>query len=959
MIFGPGTNECGGVRSRVVSALGDDLTAFIGRVEELEVLRAALGSVASGGGQVVLIEGEAGIGKTRLLEQACDVARSSGVEVLEGWCEETGWAPFAALTRALRITDAPEDHDIARIAELLASDAVVAPSASGATPTVQFRLVEALGALVERRAADGPFVLALEDIHWADASTLAGLRSIARRIATLPVAIVATYRSGHTSALLHALIDDLARHRAIHIRLGPLDDDAVSDLVVAVLGAEPGEAVLARVTGAAGNPLFVTEYVRAVVEDGGAGERDVGTPHGFRRTVLRRLASLPETTNDLLRLASLLGTAFSPADLARAAGRSLVELAPALQHALVRGVLENRGSELAFRHALVRDAVYEDIPESVRRHLHREVGLALADAGASPLVVAHHLGASAEVGDVEAARWLRQAARDAASRAPAVAVELLERARDLLPETARDRDALLAELVIALAWAGRLAEAEALATTILASRPDPAVAGALRCGLVYALTWQGRPHEALRIADVDPANDLSDRDAVLLRAEAAVAKLFSFDLHGAAHLATEAIVEAEAVRHDLALCHALTAGAWTATFAGRPHDAVALALRAVDVAQASEGAEPYLAHPRFFPGMPLMYVDRLDEAEAMLQSGRRRAEDAGLAWSLPLYHAHLGIRRYIAGELDEAEAELEATLAVADEVAHHLPIVAAAASWLTAIRLHRNDLGGAEATVAAAMRRIAETGPQLGMGLLNWARAQLLEARGAADDAIALLQMAWDLYTAGGPVTDPWSAMAFVRISVAAGETDRAKDVLPVIDEQAAVTATPFMRAQALRCRGLVEADAELLLGAVEEYRRCPRPLELAAGCADAGIHVGRAGRIEDAAALLDEAVDVFDRAGAVRDAVRARAQLRGLGVVRGSRKTPRPRAATGWASLTSTELRVLDLVAQRLSNPELAERLFISRHTVESHLKHIYRKLGVSSRVELAAMAGRARSPG
>jgi DNA-binding CsgD family transcriptional regulator len=606
----------------------------------------------------------------------------------------------------------------------------------------------------------------------------------------------------------------------------------------------------------------------------------------------------------------------------------------------------------------VRDAIYGHIPSAVRRQLHREVGRALADAGSDALIVAHHLGLGADAQDPEAVEWLRRAARDAASRSPATAVELLRRARDLLGVSSPVRDPLLAELAVALAWSGQLAEAETLSIEVLARRQDPDVAGALRCGLVYALTWQGRAVEALRHTVLGPDERINEWDAALLRAEAAVASLLAFDIKGAGPLAAEAAAEAERLGHELAHCHALTVQAWVAGFAGRSHEAVELGRQAVDIADRSTSGEAHLAHPRFFlGGIPLLGLDRLDEAEEMLRSGLQIAESLGLAWTLPLYHAFLGSKRFIAGDWDDAVVELEAALAVADEVGLHIGVMASTSAWLAAIHLHRDDVDTAERILATAMGRLAETGPQLGMGVLNWARSLVLEARNQHGEALTLLQFGWNLYMAGGPVTDAWSAMAFVRMCVTTGDHERAAALLPTIDEQAAATGTAFMQGQALRCRGLVEHDPDILVQAVALHRQCPRPLERAAACEDAAAVLGSADRLEEAVPLWDEALELYEGLGADRDVARVGAHLRQHGIKRGSRRR-HVRASTGWASLTATEHKVIALVAQRLSNPEVAERLFISRHTVESHLKHIYRKLGLSSRRELAAAAAVLEQP-
>ncbi|HVF32192.1 MAG TPA: AAA family ATPase [Acidimicrobiales bacterium] len=942
-------------------------TTLVGRDREVEVVTDAVHAAALGHGRVILVEGEPGIGKSRLIDQACDQARIEGCEVARGGCDDFAPPrPFAPLLDALAIRPDASDPGRARIAALVDDPELPAgePLPASPNPGLQFRVVEALGALVEGLAARAPLLLAVDDLQWADAATLVALRSIARRVATLPVVVVGAFRSGHDVAELHRVADDLLRAGAHLLSLAPLDDASVVSLVTEVLDASPSSDLLERVRGASGNPLFVIEYLRSIESASDDADATVAATSGeFRATIVRRLATLPATTGDSLRLASILGSSFSLSDLAVASGRTVVDLAPALHHAVVGAMLEERGHQLAFRHVLVRDAIYEHMPLAVRRQLHREVGRALAAAGSNALVVAHHLGLGADAGDLEAVGWMRRAAREAAARSPGVAVELLRRAEDLLGPASGVRDELQSELAVALAWSGRLAEAEALSIDVLARRPDSSVGGPLRCGLVYALTWQGRAQEALRHASVGPDETLDERDAVLLQAEAAVASVFAFDLRAGASLGAAAAAEAERLGHTLALCHALTALSWAANFAGRAPEAVDLARRAIDLADRDASGTANLAHPRFFPGMPLLYLDRVEEAEETLRSGRRVAEALGLAWSLPLYHALLGARGYIAGDWDGAIAEFETTLAVADEVGLHIGVIAATSAWLAVIQLHRDDLEAAERTLANAIGRLADKGTQLGMGVLNWARALVHEARHEPDQALAILQAAWDLYMAGGPepdprvatgpMTDPWTAMAFVRLCVATGDRPRARRVLPAIDEQARALGTPFMQGQAMRCRALVDQDPDLLVEALPLYRASRRRNELAAASEDAAGLLAAANRLDEALPLWDEATELWEGLGADRDLARIASHLRAAGIKRGARQR-RVRATAGWESLTTTEHRVISLVAQRLSNPEVADRLFISRHTVESHLKHVYRKLGVSSRLELAEVAVR-----
>ncbi len=911
-----------------------------GRAGELDTLWRVLHRLHAGTGGSVLIDGEPGIGKTRLLGELVAMAQADGVEVLESSCEAAQQTtPFAPLRRLVGRRG------------ILADDEST-PGDNG-VPGMQFRVVEAFGNFVETVAAS-PLVIAVDDLQWADDATLLALRFLSGRIGGLPVVLAVAHRSGHRVPALHSFIDSLLRIGVDRIELGPLDAPAVAELAEAVAGVAPSPSVLARLDGVAGNPLFVSEFARAIAsEAGGAdqqGPSDEAMPLAFRRSVLGRVRQLPTAVQDALRVAAVLGTSFDPRHLCVALGQSAIDLAAVLEVALDAGLIGDQGDQLAFRHDLLREAVYAHIPAGVRRDMHREIARRLAESGADLLAVAQHMSLGADGRDTEAASWLRRAAASTAAT-PAVAAELLERARSLLAPSVPEFGEVLAELALALAWAGRLGEAEACARDALGSRVDAEAAVALRSGLLRALTWQGRPAEALAQLGLQPEESVAGDGAAMLAAETALAAQLAFQFPVAGPAVSRAEQLARATGDDVALCQALSVKAWLTHFTGQPHDAAETALQAVALADLSPGRVGHRSHPHFFTGMPLVALDRLDEAVSHLQQGRRIAEDHGHIWSLPLYHAHLGVARFVAGNWDVAAAELEASRSLADEIRLVTPVTAAASAWLAAIQVHRDEITDAERTVGEALARQAE-GEQ-GGPLLNWARALVHEARGELTEALGLLEAGFGVFLAGGNITDAWSIMTLVRLSVQSDHLDRAAALVAVADRQADMTGTPFMQAQALRCRGLVEKDATFLVEAVDRYRACPRPAELAAGCEDAGAALANGDDIVRGVALLEEALDGYERLGAARDAARVRATLRLHGVRRTSPRRA-TRAVSGWESLTDAERKVVDLVVQRLSNPEVAERLFISRHTVESHLKRIYRKLEVSSRTELAAAARR-----
>jgi predicted ATPase len=328
--------------------------------------------------------------------------------------------------------------------------------------------------------------------------------AIGRRLTDVPVALVACLRPAPRPAELERLLAGLDGAPAELRTLGQLPDQAVAELVAETVGAEPGGRLVGEVAAAGGNPLFVTELVGALVQegvvrtlDGRAEVTRVAMPPTLRLTILRRLGLLPEGVHEVLRAASILGSGFSLAELSTTTGRSALDLSPALAEAIRARVLEDDGGRLRFRHDLIREALYEDLPASVRLGLHREARRRLARAGASTLQVAEHLARGATPGDADAVAWLARAAREAAPRSPAAAVELFERAVGLALPSDPGRDLLLAEQAGALMWSGRLADAEATCRSLLDRDHDPAAEGPARICLARTLIAQGRTPEAL------------------------------------------------------------------------------------------------------------------------------------------------------------------------------------------------------------------------------------------------------------------------------------------------------------------------------------------------------------------------------------------------------------------------------------------------------------------------------
>ena len=938
-----------------------------GRAAEIGTLGEALDRVASGRSAVVLIEGEAGIGKSRLLDEVLEGARSRGMQVTAGRAEELERTrPFGLVGGAFGCVRSSPDPRRAAIAALLASEGPGerGPITVTSDQGLRFRVVDAFADLAEELALSGPLVIGLDDLQWADPSSLLTLATVGRRLAYLPVALVGCFRPSPRVAELDRLAGVLEDSGARHLTVRPLAAEAVAGLVAETVAAEPGPGLLARISGAAGNPLFVTELVGALVQEGAietAGERaeaaELTLPPTLRLTILRRLSFLSEDTLRELRVASILGSGFSLADLATVTGRPAVQLSVVLAEAIRARVLEDDGAVLRFRHDLIRESIYADLPAGVLRDLHREAGQRLARSGAPALQVAEHLARGAVQGDADAIGWLTRAAREAGERSPDVAADLLERAAALMDLADPGRDRLLAERASSLMLAGRIADAAAACRLLLGRDHDRSVTGPVRICLGHVLLAQGHVHDALR--ELERAAEspvLTGAESAAARAWAGYARLWLGDLDGASAEAEEARVAAASADDHLSVSVAMATLARVSEYRGRLQDALQVIDEAVRLADLSPGRLGHRYPVRVIRGHILIQLDRLEEARSTLSAGRQVSEDLGVRWPLPAYQVFLSFERMIAGEWDDAIAELEASLALAEEIGD-VYSRGYANGVLSLISFHRNDLSRSRDAATAAARDLAGWSPGYRTSWGPWPQALILEADGEPGQALATLASIWDQCASSGLALEyPAIGADLVRLSLAAGDIERARDVSAAVTEMASGNEVPWMAGAALRCRGLVENDAEILQAAADAYARGSRPLGLALACENAGAAFAGRGQMDHARPLLDKAISIYERLDAARDLARAEAVLREAGIRRG-RRGSRRRPQIGWDSLTPAERRIATLVAEGLSNPQIGQRLYISGRTVQTHLAHVFAKLGITGRAQLAAEVSRHQS--
>jgi DNA-binding CsgD family transcriptional regulator/tetratricopeptide (TPR) repeat protein len=941
-----GSDATGRVFAASTREADDSAAPVFGREAELEAARWLVAELTGGSGRALVLEGEAGIGKSHLVHVVSRQAAAAGATVLECAGDEL-------------------EHDRPGRALLVLGDQLHLPVDDLLTDVERlggsrgFAVIEAVVDAVEDAAVEGPLVIVAEDVHWGDELSLRGIAALCRRVPSLPLAIVVTLRPHPQPASLEALFGSLAGVEHRRLRLGGLDLAAVASIVAAHTGAAPGPVLSSRLAGAAGNPLFVLELINALGDEGAlrvAGgvveTTGVGVPATLRETILQRLSFLPHETLQVLRLGSLLGSEFTLADLATVASLSVVDCAARLQGAVRAAVVVGDGDRLKFRHDLIREAIYGELVPAIRQDLHVAAGRALQAAGAPAQQVARQFASGARPGDLNAVEWLERAAREALALDPGAAADLLQRAISLAPSGWAGAARLEATLLEPLAWSGRVEEALARATALLDRAIEPADEFATRRGLAAVLATVG---------DIDAASAECERAGSVVGAPADQARLLRCVAAGMSIIvsgspeevraAAEGHLEAADRSGDRPLaCWSHQALALSALATARYDDALHHARASRRILDAAWVAPMGFLIPHLWEGSALAYLDRFDEGFGAYRTVRNRAQARGEAGLLVLAHAGSGALHYYTGHWDEAVSEIEAGMVLADEAGAQAMTLLSHAT-LARIALGRGDLEAADRHVAAGLEVTSTIGHRFGLDVLLWAQAGLLEARGEIEAARDLLAELWRQiapvrflmqYRSVGP--------DLIRLARRSGQLDQADQVARHLEAAAQCNSSESSAAAALRGRGLADGDADALLRAVQRYRSTPRRVDLAAACEDAAAELLSAGRGTEAGRLLDEAAAILLDVGAHHDLARIDALARAHGK---RRRSHRPATASeGWGALSAKEREVVDLIARGLSNPDIGRQLFISRRTVETHLSHIFKKLGVTNRVQLAAAA-------
>jgi DNA-binding CsgD family transcriptional regulator len=937
---------------------------LVGREQELAVLGAAVGALGRGEGTVVWVEGEAGIGKSALVAEALAVAGQPGWDV--GWAgadQLTGRLPLRVMQDCLQVRPGSPDPRRAHAASLLRSQRL-GPLADG---DASVNGMEVLLSLVDELCAAAPTVLVVDDLQWADEASLAVWHQLATSISQMQLLLIGTCRPTPRRPEVEHVRATVTRRGGQVVTLGPLDETRVAAMVTAMVGAEPGAGLRRLTAQTAGNPLYVRELVDALLREQAVEVRAVADvvprseelPASLSAVLAGRLGSVSDATAQVLRAAALLGGRFSVTDLAVVLRRTVSELALNLEEAVAAGILADSGPDLAFRHQLIQQALYEGMPTALRTALHAEAAQELAATGADALSVARQLSAARQPGKGWARAWLIQTAPALTTRAPQLSADLLRQELDETPRGDEAWDGLTASLVRALLATGSYDEAARQASQALPVMTDLEQRAETWSMLARAQVSSGRNDEAITTmrealaSTCLPGTGRSRMLALLAMLERAG----NGDLDIADETARQALTAAEEAGDGFAAAHALT-GLCLSHGVRRSH---ATALSYVDQALRVLGDDPGYAEPRSFAHdcriFTLQNLARWPEAELTLQRARESAQRSGSPDRTTWITA--AVLRYWLGQWDDALAELGSL----DTDAY----------WLTYSGLRERGprllMYGVAALIAGRRDQRATAGQQLREGLelsletvsdlenrdfLIAAQSLALEQRGETRQAMEVLSSVLARRDGEMTLTHQWLP-DLVRLAIAAGDEPMAQAAARACQEEAKAETEPARAfAASLRCHGLLTSDQLPLRDAVEHYRTVGPAVELPAALEDLAVVLAGRGRHEEARAALNEAVGLYEDMQAKWDIRRAEGRLRahGMTIKRGTRGRRPARPTSGWEALTPTEVKIAALVARGDSTLDIARGMFLSRRTVQTYISHILVKLDAKSRVDIVREA-------
>ncbi len=920
------------------------------RGDALAELSAAFAEAASGRGRLLVVAGVAGSGKSALLAALRQRAALEGLRVLDARGGELERDFTFGTVREL-FERAVEDAAPAERDRLLAGAA--APAAAVVTPGAIAHVESGFGALhaiywlATNLSVATPLLIVVDDLHWVDPSSLRALSFLARRLADLPITLAVGLRPDEPGGLAELIDAVCDQPDALRTRLPPLGAGSVAAIVRRRIPGADDELCGSCYEASAGNPFFLRELLVSI----GAGPSvdDVlrfSLP-ALGERVVRRIARIGPTAPLLAQAMAVLGDGARLVDAAAVAGLDEADAATAAAR-MVRVEILRGDDPIAFSHPLVRRSVYDVLTVTERDDAHAAAADVLSRGGAGPEVVASHFAKVRPSGSVAAVAALRDAAAAALGRgAPEAAVAVLRRA---LAEDAPDpgRAVLLAELGHVELMARDPVSAEHLSEA-LELADDPVLKARASLDLAEILGIIGHWGELLELSSrsIVELGDL-DRDltmdheayrACLMAYNGRYAGLYREDRERLLGLASGESWAAHALSATIASVDALTGN----EIAG----VLRLAERAVGDGRllAERGAGGWASAQAIGPFALLDELDRAAEVNEAVAAQAQR--DGSLIGAL----TSIGFRGWIAhrhGDLRETEAEMKTAVDLI--VPNGLQM--AMGSFFNFLWDAVGERPGIDEMLGMAETvELNESLAEAAVGaFFHEARGRLALARGDREEAVVHLRRAEPILRAlaFGPVHSTWRS----ALALALAPTSRDEALALVAEERELAEATGLARprALALRYAAMVEGGddkVDKLRHSVELLEESPSRLEHARSLVALGSALRRGRQRIEARAPLSAAVELARECGANRTSAHAAEELLAAGA------RPRRQAQTGPDALTASEARVARLASSGRSNAEVAQELFVSLKTVETHLSHVYAKLGLSGRGVRERLAG------
>lgn len=867
----------------------DLLGELRGRDEEHDRIVRVLRRARTPSPTVVIIEGSVGIGKTRLLQKVIAAAGDQDYTVLS-----------------------------------------FAPPARPARRTQRYPwLIDQLQARIAKHAAASPVLVAVDDLHQAPTEWLAALTTLIQRPTDQQVVWVLSQRAGGGDVWVDQL-HTLSSATVERVELGPLSSAAVATVVADLIGEPPALDLLTTAAAAKGNPFFLIEIVEGLREEGrlklgSQGHQVVShtLPHRIGVHVRQQTTALSPQCRHLLQVAAILGQTFAPQSLAQLLCSSVANLLPAIEESLTAGILTMVDQHLAFSHELVWQGMFESIRPPLRDTVRHEANL-IHD---SIIPGSAARGDPVHTGTAGTASVLAVGSRE---RQASVA------GPDEHPDQYTDQG-----------------QPPPVGDVLHQAAPYPAT-GEPQSRQAHMLIMRGRVRQGIEAAQQALAS-AHLRDEV--RADAMAARLLGLSMSDekAAIQAAQAVLAQRnppvpTATADAAVVMASTVQSDAAWEAGCLSEGLHHGRQAVALIHPT-APSPWSAHAQLSLAQKLADVRCVEDAEAIIRRAQLEIDRFGLtihSASLAVARARLLLQ---AGQLSQARTEARSALAKARELYTEL-LVPPAYSVMASVALRTGDLLSAAYYIKRCRADIAATTIPLWSVQYDWVdllfAADQDGARRAADlmyQRYPDLPMRRSLY-----IKEPGAAAWLVRLAAIVGDTDLAVTTVTIAGQLAANNpAFPTVGVGALHARGLFNKDLGLLTQAAEEHRE---PWAAAWAAEDLGNQLLHQYRSDSqAVGCYETALTRFEQIGSASDIARVRRRLRSFGVRRRGVGSPR-QLDSGWESLSETDRTIAHLVDQGLTNRQIASRVFVSSHTINYRLRQIFRRLDISSRLELARLA-------